>query len=81
MWRLGRYPTPVGVKADGVPGPSTLAAIANALGNREAGPPEIPDEYWPILAKIESGDRLYIKGVIFFRPPVYFSSSEAQYMD
>lgn len=51
----------VGVKADGVPGPSTLAAIANALGIEEAGSSEIPDEYWPILAKIESGDRLYIK--------------------
>lgn len=52
----------VGVQADGVPGPATLEAIAKALGMNAATPStEIPDDYWPMLSKIESGDRPYIK--------------------
>lgn len=52
----------VGVQADGVPGPATLEAIAKALGMNAAAPStEIPDDYWPMLSKIESGDRPYIK--------------------
>lgn len=50
----------VGVPADGVWGPVTLAAVARELGM--VGPAiAIPDDYWPMLSKIESGDRPYIK--------------------
>lgn len=56
----------VGVAADGKIGPNTIAAIAKALGmdrRESAAPPgsDIPDDYWPMLSKIESGDRPYIK--------------------
>ena len=58
----------VGVDADGVPGPATATAIAKALGlhtaasgAQESGAARIPDDYWPMLAKIESGNRPYIK--------------------
>lgn len=38
------------------------AAIDKALGIVSAPPPvPIPDDYWPLLAKIESGGRPYIK--------------------
>lgn len=50
----------LGVEADGKLGPVTLAAIAKALG-LEADPTDIPDDYWPMLAKIESGNRPYVK--------------------
>lgn len=46
----------VGVTADGVPGPATAAAIANAFKLNG-----IPDDYWPMLSHIESGDRPYVK--------------------
>lgn len=53
----------VGVTADGKIGPNTIAAIAKALGMTEAVTPatDIPDDYWPMLSKIESGDRPYVK--------------------
>ena len=53
----------VGVTPDGKIGPNTIAAIAKALGIAEAPPvaTSIPDDYWPMLSKIESGDRPYIK--------------------
>lgn len=53
----------VGVEADGRIGPNTIAAIAKALGMTESVTPasDIPDDYWPMLSKIESGDRPYIK--------------------
>jgi hypothetical protein len=53
----------VGVEADGKIGPNTIAAIAKALGLSESVAPasDIPDDYWPMLSKIESGDRPYIK--------------------
>jgi hypothetical protein len=53
----------VGVTPDGKWGPNTAKAIASALGMTEAVAPasEIPDDYWPMLSKIESGDRPYIK--------------------
>lgn len=53
----------VGVTPDGVWGRHTAAAIAKALGMTEAATPatSIPDDYWPMLSKIESGDRPYIK--------------------
>lgn len=49
----------VGVTADGVLGPRTLDALAKALGIEDVS--DIPDDYWPMLSKIESGDRPYIK--------------------
>lgn len=49
-----------GVAEDGDPGPNTAAAIIAKLGLAEA-PSDIPDDYWPMLSKIESGDRPYIK--------------------
>lgn len=50
----------VGVDADGVPGPATLAAVAKALG-MDAPAPDIPDDYWPMLARIESGNQPFVK--------------------
>jgi hypothetical protein len=47
----------VGVTPDGVWGPQTAAAIWAALPAQDG----IPDDYWPMLSKIESGDRPYIK--------------------
>lgn len=49
-----------GVADDGVPGPATAAAIMDKLGLAQ---PEvqIPDDYWPMLAQIESGNRPYVK--------------------
>jgi hypothetical protein len=53
----------LGVAPDGKWGPVTLVAVAKALGIEEAAPPasDIPDDYWPMLSKIESNDRPYIK--------------------
>lgn len=54
-------------KADGLFGPSTLRASLKALTGQIGGTngsirtSEIPDSYWPLLAKIESGNRPYIK--------------------
>lgn len=60
MTTLAEIQRKVGVTADGVLGPATLAAIGKALGI-EAAPSSIPDDYWPMLAKIESGNRPYVK--------------------
>ncbi len=58
IWRdIQRH---VGVAADGLPGPATAAAIAQALNLPEA-PGAIPDDYWPMLSRIESDDRPYVK--------------------
>ncbi len=53
----------VGVTPDGKWGPNTANAISKALGITETVIPttSIPDDYWPMLSKIESGDRPYIK--------------------
>lgn len=51
----------VGVPADGVWGPVTAAAVAKALGIVGTPGITIPDDYWPMLSKIESGDRPYVK--------------------
>jgi len=48
----------LGVPADGKLGPVTLGALAKALG---IDGPAIPDDYWPMLAKIESNNRPYVK--------------------
>ena len=50
-----------GLKADGWAGPDTIAKL-NELAPQPALPAaDIPDDYWPMLAKIESGNRPYIK--------------------
>lgn len=52
-----------GLKEDGWPGKDTLAKLDElkpAPVSATAGS-QIPDDYWPMLSKIESGDRPYIK--------------------
>lgn len=52
----------VGVTPDGSPGPATARAVAKALGLHSAVPVDsIPDDYWPMLSKIESGNQPYVK--------------------
>ena len=52
----------VGVTADGDPGPATAAAVAKALGLYSVAPDDsIPASYWPMLSKIESNNRPYVK--------------------
>ena len=51
-----------GLKDDGFAGPDTIAMLDTL--KRPAAPDiddGIPDDYWPMLAKIESGNRPYIK--------------------
>lgn len=60
MTTLAEIQRRVGVAADGHWGPATAAAIAKALG-MAAAPDDLPDDYWPMLAKIESGNRPYVK--------------------
>lgn len=52
----------VGATPDGVWGRNTADAIAKALGMTSSSPANaVPDDYWPMLSKIESGDRPYVK--------------------
>ena len=51
-----------GVAADGVPGPATAAAIVAKAGIAPQSD-GIPDDYWPMLSKIESADRPYAKAL------------------
>lgn len=53
-----------GLDVDGWPAKDTLAALDRVLPPRR--PPasvgtQIPDDYWPMLSKIESGDRPYVQ--------------------
>jgi hypothetical protein len=51
----------IGTAQDGVWGPASdkrLDAVLEANGHGGAA---IPDNYWPMLSKIESGDRPYVK--------------------
>ncbi len=53
-----------GLKVDGWAGKDTIAALDKAFPPPR--PPasvssQIPDDYWPMLSKIESGDRPYIQ--------------------
>lgn len=50
----------VGVEPDGKWGKDTLTAVAKALGIVPAAIP-IPDDYWPMLAMIESANQPYAK--------------------
>lgn len=62
MTDLRTIQTHLGVTADGVLGPQTLAAIAKAVGLETVIPvSDIPDDYWPMLAHIESANRPYVK--------------------
>jgi hypothetical protein len=53
----------LGIPDDGIAGPQTWGAVAKALGlhSAVAGGEQLPDDYWPMLAKIESGNRPYVK--------------------
>lgn len=51
-----------GLTQDGYAGRQTREAFDKATANLVvAAPLEIPDDYWPMLSKIESGDRPYVK--------------------
>lgn len=60
MTTLTQIQRHLGVTPDGKLGPVTLAAIAKALGIDQPAF-TIPADYWPMLAKIESGNRPYVK--------------------
>lgn len=49
-----------GTSVDGVPGPATARAIIAKAGLAEPST-DIPDDYWPMLAQIESAGRPYVK--------------------
>jgi hypothetical protein len=53
----------VGLKEDGWAGPDTIAALRKLVPLPAAPAPgiAIPDDYWPMLSKIESGDRPYVQ--------------------
>lgn len=50
-----------GLPADGWAGKDTLALLDKLLPPKPAPATDIPDDYWPMLSKIESGDRPYVK--------------------
>lgn len=51
-----------GVTEDGVIGPRTLDALLIKAGlTAPPAPSGIPEDYWPMLSKIESADRPYVK--------------------
>lgn len=55
-----------GLTADGIAGPNTRAALDRLLPPRIAADTaptgiQIPDDYWPMLSKIESNDRPYVQ--------------------
>lgn len=50
-----------GVTVDGWAGRDTLAALDQVYPQALAPATDIPDDYWPMLSKIESGDRPYVK--------------------
>ncbi len=50
-----------GLDVDGWAGLDTVAALDKLLPPALAPDTDLPDDYWPMLSKIESGDRPYIK--------------------
>ena len=52
-----------GIKADGWAGLETIAALDKVYPPRvlASASSAIPDDYWPMLSKIESGDRPYVQ--------------------
>lgn len=53
----------MGLTVDGFPGNATIAALDGIAPPKPhlVEPGAIPDDYWPLLAKIESNNRPYIK--------------------
>lgn len=52
----------VGLKVDGWAGRDTIAKLDEFFPSKfSTGEISIPDDYWPMLSKIESNDRPYIK--------------------
>jgi hypothetical protein len=49
-----------GLKEDGWAGPDTSAALRKLVPPVAAPAILIPDDYWPMLSRIESGDRPYV---------------------
>lgn len=50
-----------GLNVDGWAGRDTIAVLDKLLPRPAAKEADIPDDYWPMLSKIESGDRPYVK--------------------
>ena len=50
-----------GLNVDGWAGRDTLAALDKLLPRPAPKETDIPDDYWPMLSKIESADRPYVK--------------------
>lgn len=50
-----------GLDVDGWAGRETLAKLDELLPPKPAPATGIPDDYWPMLSKIESNDRPYVK--------------------
>lgn len=50
-----------GLQDDGWAGLDTMAALDRLLPAPAAPTTAIPDDYWPMLSKIESGDRPYVQ--------------------
>ena len=50
-----------GLAVDGWAGKDTLAKLDEIAPPKPAPASDIPDDYWPMLSKIESGDRPYIR--------------------
>lgn len=50
-----------GLPVDGWAGKNTLAKLDELLPRRPTYAGEIPEDYWPMLAKIESGNRPYVQ--------------------
>lgn len=50
-----------GLDVDGWAGRATIAVLDKLLPRPAPKESDIPDDYWPMLSKIESGDRPYVK--------------------
>lgn len=50
-----------GLNVDGWAGRDTIAALDKLLPRPAPKETDIPDDYWPMLSKIESADRPYVK--------------------
>lgn len=50
-----------GLKVDGWAGLETVAALDKLFPPVVEAKPDLPEDYWPMLAKIESGNRPYIQ--------------------
>lgn len=57
---VGAFQERARLKVDGWAGPDTRKALDRLFPPKPAST-VIPDDYWPMLSKIESGDRPYVK--------------------